>query len=290
MGKFKVGDRVRHTSGLATVIQVRPDITAAPFFIEFDGDVGFGHNGNGLSREKLASGRGWWAPERDLAPAPLFTVGDKVRFKTKEPSYSARHTDQILDIRFLYDDGDVALVGVDYAQVAHVQDIEHASADKEAGKPIIFSGGEFFINPARIGMPTTSGFTIPTDEEALPPKVSKDVTLNLSIDTSAFLADTIKLMKEAVSARKTRLRNWEFDWGAGRITVFDPPKPKPCPAIVALITDGQPLPSDEPKVHRNTTKATKEANRLATRYPGKEFGVFELVSKRVASVTLMEAA
>lgn len=292
--KFKVGDRVRILNNKSRAGYLLGEYKA--------GDIATitGTHRNDAFEEDEPDGihlngdTNWFFWPVDLEPAPLFAIGDKVRAKvdiswffTKGNIYEV--TRKLGEDSYCLSDNDGSKNhGTDYKWLN--ENFEHATTDEEADKPIIFSGGKFFINPARIGIPSTSGFTIPTDEEALPPKVSKDVTLNLSIDTSALRADMIKRMKEAVSARKTRLGNWEFNWGIGQITVFDRPKPKPKPAIVALITNGQPLPSDEPKVHRDTKKATREANRLATRFPGKEFGVFELVSKRVASVTLMEAA
>lgn len=52
------------------------------------------------------------------------------------------------------------------------------------------------------------------------------------------------------------------------------------PAIVALIEDGQPKPADQPHVHPSRGHAGDEAARLARKYPGKEFGVYELVDTR----------
>ncbi|MCG7507096.1 ribosomal protein L7/L12 [Mesorhizobium retamae] len=49
-------------------------------------------------------------------------------------------------------------------------------------------------------------------------------------------------------------------------------------AIVCLIENGQPKPSDFPHVHPSTAAAAKEAERLAGKFKGKEFGVYELVS------------
>jgi len=52
------------------------------------------------------------------------------------------------------------------------------------------------------------------------------------------------------------------------------------PAIVALIENGQPKPADRPHVHPSRGAACNEADRLARKYPGKEFGVYELVDTR----------
>ena len=52
------------------------------------------------------------------------------------------------------------------------------------------------------------------------------------------------------------------------------------PAIVALIEDGQPRPSIRPFVHASREAAEAEASRLAGKHPGKEFGVYDLVSTK----------
>lgn len=49
-------------------------------------------------------------------------------------------------------------------------------------------------------------------------------------------------------------------------------------AIVALIENGQPLPATRPYVHPNRASAEAESRRLASKHPGKEFGVYEFVS------------
>lgn len=64
--------------------------------------------------------------------------------------------------------------------------------------------------------------------------------------------------------------------GVGRWTIT----PKNPTAIVALIEDGQPKPSDRPHVHASRDAAEKEASRLANKHKGKTFGVYELVSSR----------
>lgn len=53
---------------------------------------------------------------------------------------------------------------------------------------------------------------------------------------------------------------------------------EPTTTIVALIENGQPKPSSTPHVHASTGAAEKEAKRLATKYKGKQFGVFTLTA------------
>ncbi|RRY11368.1 hypothetical protein [Brucella anthropi] len=62
------------------------------------------------------------------------------------------------------------------------------------------------------------------------------------------------------------------------------------PAIVALIENGQPKPSEKPKVHISEESATDEAERLAVKYPGQRFGVFVLADSRIADVVIRRAA
>ncbi|MGH6774745.1 hypothetical protein [Brucella tritici] len=62
------------------------------------------------------------------------------------------------------------------------------------------------------------------------------------------------------------------------------------PAIVALIENGQPKPSEHPKVHKSGVSATDEAERLAVKYPGQKFGVFVLADSRIADVVIRRAA
>lgn len=50
------------------------------------------------------------------------------------------------------------------------------------------------------------------------------------------------------------------------------------PAIVCLMENGRPLPAERPHVHPSTSAAEREAARLADKYKGKEFAVFELGS------------
>ncbi|PWU76174.1 hypothetical protein DK867_02570 [Ochrobactrum sp. POC9] len=66
--------------------------------------------------------------------------------------------------------------------------------------------------------------------------------------------------------------------------------PLTTPAIVALIQDGQPKPSEQPKVHKSEQAATDEAERLAVKYPGQKFGVFVLADSRIADVVIRRAA
>lgn len=60
------------------------------------------------------------------------------------------------------------------------------------------------------------------------------------------------------------------------------------PAIVCLIENGQPKPSDFPHVHADRDAAATEAARLARRFKGKKFGVYELVSTKEEAAPVYE--
>ncbi|KAB2716635.1 hypothetical protein [Brucella intermedia] len=71
---------------------------------------------------------------------------------------------------------------------------------------------------------------------------------------------------------------------------FELAGPTSQPAIVAMIENGQPKPSEKPKVHKSEESATDEAERLAVKYPGQKFGVFVLADSRIADVVIRRAA
>lgn len=70
----------------------------------------------------------------------------------------------------------------------------------------------------------------------------------------------------------------EFPFWPSEMTVRASSTPTPTIAIVALIKNGQPKPSSTPHVHASTGAAEKEAERLAAKYKGKQFGVFTLAT------------
>lgn len=59
------------------------------------------------------------------------------------------------------------------------------------------------------------------------------------------------------------------------------------PCIVMRLDDGKPAPSYCPHVHDTAASATKEAERLASINPGKQFDVYQRVTGRVAEVNVI---
>jgi len=66
-------------------------------------------------------------------------------------------------------------------------------------------------------------------------------------------------------------------WQAWELSLVTPATPTPT-AIVALVENGKPKPADRPHVHASAELAAKEADRLANKFKGKQFGVYVLSS------------
>lgn len=75
-------------------------------------------------------------------------------------------------------------------------------------------------------------------------------------------------------------RSWGGDDGTVIVAEWTEPPPKPATVIVALIESGQPKPATRPYVHTSVEAATVEAERLANKLRGSQFGVFAMVAER----------
>jgi RNase P/RNase MRP subunit p29 len=71
---------------------------------------------------------------------------------------------------------------------------------------------------------------------------------------------------------------------------FAPANDPSTPCIVTRLENGQPRPSSWPHVHQSAADATKEAERLASVNPGKQFDVYQRVTGRVGDVQVREVA
>lgn len=68
-GKFKVGDRVVYDGHTAILREILDGDRYIPYLIEFESDVGYGHNGNNVGKVRLTSNRGWWVENITAAVA-----------------------------------------------------------------------------------------------------------------------------------------------------------------------------------------------------------------------------
>lgn len=86
--KFKVGDRVVYNGKTAILREVPGSHRYIPYLIEFEQDVGYGHNGNDVGAVRLTSGRGWWVRNIELAestPAIVALIENGQPLPAKRP-------------------------------------------------------------------------------------------------------------------------------------------------------------------------------------------------------------
>ena len=307
--KFKVGDRVRYDGRSATIREYHSRISAGPYFIEFDEDVGFGHNGNGLSERPLNNNRGWWAVEHLLSHAPL-TVRAGRYYKTRD----GRKVGPMLDFgnetwldfgneiwhvksggnfggSLWRGDGTVIMEGNAADLVAEWTEPTVAKAKFEIAND---SGGWDVIGgltgltfkaklvdtprPFKIGDRVEFTSACPKGWWFVPHKAHKGGV----VEKIGSLNYNVRVAGSAIPAYvgPTQIRHAPSTTGSTTgftVPLFDVPatpatKKK---AIVCLIENGQPAPSLAPHVHATIEAAEREARRLARKYKGKEFVVFE---------------
>jgi hypothetical protein len=102
-------------------------------------------------------------------------------------------------------------------------------------------------------------------------------------------ADEFELVTSAPCPQDNVVSIGEFKANLGDVAaVAFGGTPEPC--IVIRQVDGQPRPSSWPHVHKSAADATKEAERLASVNPGKQFDVYQRVTGRVGDVQVREVA
>lgn len=85
---FKVGDRVVYDGKTAVIREILND--SIPYLIEFENDVGYGHDGNGIGKVTLHSRRGWWARHVSAAPATDAAPAIVSRIENGQPKPATR--------------------------------------------------------------------------------------------------------------------------------------------------------------------------------------------------------
>lgn len=125
--------------------------------------------------------------------------------------------------------------------------------------------------------------------------VSSDESVGVRMDDGrywSFKPEDLVVVPSPWGAPYCAGRKVEHDYGAIREKVMGNfSKSLAClandpatPCIVARVDNGRPRPSNYPHVHHTAADATKEAERLASVNPGKQFDVYQRVSGRVAEV------
>lgn len=256
MTKFKVGDKVR--------VVRSPDKDCAESWIKWDkiggvnlGDVGVIANVNreDASVVDFANCRRHIMSHEQLELAPEFKVGDRVR---------------ATETGVFYNRGDIGEVTGVWSDCYYIK----------FDRPPAFRGGEWHV-------PFRHVEAAPKAKAERKFKVGDRVARNgVQSDLGTIIAQS------APNCANYNAVKWDDGLGSSptwqdwELELAQAPR---APAIVALIVNGQPKPSSEPFVHTTIEAATKEAERLAGKQPGQKFGVFQLVTARIGTVSVVEA-
>ena len=228
-------------------------------------------------------------PVADTTSKPAFKVGDRVRLTAGEDEY--RHSGSI---------GLIVRLEKSYARVLfdapfdgwgetgrnwHVQlsNLELADLTIETGKFYRTRDGRK-VGPMRR---YSGGWLYETDDHG---RMWRDDGMRYYEESRGGGSDLIaEWVDEPASNDNAEPQKASAPCALRNVTIsFDPAPTQP--AIVALIENGQPKPSEQPKVHQSEQSATDEAERLAVKYPGQKFGVFVLADSRIADVVIRRAA
>ncbi|WP_266063841.1 hypothetical protein [Brucella intermedia] len=257
MAKFKVGDRVRATAhtawyALGSVGTVKEDNSRAPW-VDWDGIGTWA-----ASEDELEL-----LPAADATGKPAFKVGDRVRVirdgSSPKGSGHGVNIGHTFTVR-IDEDGDI-------------------------------TDGEWFFYPDELSLcEELTPLTIETgkfyrtrDGRKVGPAYRHHDGWGMGSEGGKMWAKDGH--RYFGNAPETDLIAEWVDEPAGNDNA-----PSTKPAIVALIENGQPKPSEKPKVHKSEVCATDEAERLAVKYPGQKFGVFVLADSRIADVVIRRAA
>lgn len=246
MGKFKVGDRVR---------------------VVKRGTGGSGHGaqvGDTATLKEFTSGKFWRTDtydfyEHEIEPAPQqLTITAGRYYRTRD----GRRVGPMEVGGEAHDTGE-PVIGADVEDVRRLWRVK--------GGKHLFDWDYLDLIAEWVDEPVTAATCVPkfkVGDRVRTKGWSRFYEIGKVSDTHIW----VKLFDGTLSREATEGRDFEFE-------------PVPSPAIVALIENGQPLPSHRPFVHPDREAATKEARRLAGKHKGQEFGVYELVgTERVAKV------
>lgn len=354
MSKFKVGDRIKPIATEETALLAHWNRYWRKTEGEYDGSFVVIRNidSHSLEYSVTLDGNGpigdvsWFVPaytscaaaevdnmaDEYGVPKAKFKKGDRVRYTTTRPHYSAEPYGGELIIEKIGggDWGDdVDLIYAEYprghyTQIARLVDIEHVATPATA---LRIEAGKFYktrdgrkVGPMQIayGRGSEWAWELGSTNEldgigaawradgtfAIPPKETHPADLIAEwtdepvakfkvgdrVARPGFLDGTIVSI-DGANARIDYGAHWgiwiwslnEIDHYPRQATAEPLPTTATAPtnkAIVALIEYGQPKPSARPHVHANVDLATKEAERLAGKHRGQEFGVYELVATR----------
>ncbi|MGN7962606.1 hypothetical protein [Brucella sp. 22210] len=251
----KVGDKVK---SLVTQLDVREGATYEVKNIDFDGDIWVTDDVG--DRFYLTTDEFELLPVADATGKPDFKVGDRVRLTAGEDEY--RHSGSIGLIEKLEKSYARVLFDAPFDGWGETGRNWHVQLSNLEPAPLTIETGKFYrTRDGRKVGPIGSNNTLMS---VLFPFVDK------SNESDCWSTDGKFLYPGHPDSDKDLIAEW-----LDEPTSNDNAAPSK-PAIVALIKDGQPKPSEQPRVHPSQYAAIKEAKRLASRHKGQDFGVFVL--------------
>lgn len=278
MGKFKVGDRVRATVDSAYSVR-KGDIYTVTEILD-ERTIRF--------RKSDGTIDGWDSNNFELVEQPWQPkVGDRVRrVKGYNPGSNIGHIATVLEVEDIsaYDDEGPWLKFTDGTS-GYASSFEPLPVAEEA-QPLRIVEGSFYktrdgrkVGPVaqESGYMEAGGYHYSNTGECCFLGQSGDDTYP-EFDLIAEWVD-----EPAVAVAATASNDNFLDSLIGK-TFTAKVKSRVNPAIVCLIEGGQPKPAASPHVHASTNLASKEAERLALKHPGQEFGVYVLAGSNIADV------
>lgn len=277
MAKFKVGDRVRFTDACSRGWWFGPHTAHKEGVVQAEDPSG------GQYDVKVKGGQGArlaYVNDEHIEPAGVKIEAGKF-YKTRdgrkvgpmENWVQGQYREKVGDGRYWSEDGkgEGCASGADL--VAEWRD-EPSSEDNSANEPL-FRKGDIVecLNDYEGQFTKGKRYVVAADYPAASPPwssvaVEKD---DRGSDSNGWSRDYFRRIHADKPARLDVSISGFGEWSVA---------PKVPTAIVALIENGQPKPSDRPHVHASRGAAEAEARRLARKHKGKTFGVYELVSER----------
>lgn len=248
MAKFKVGDRVRVRDNMTrSGMPIKEYPIGATLTVDHICDDGYGNDAY------LFNGHGQYLRRDQVEPSPPTIQAGKF-YKTRDGRRVGpmRQWSDIAKHRWEADDDDLPYIWADDGTEIDSGIDDGADLVAEADEPVNLKeeieSGRMSVDAARAQL---GHDPVPTDAAGY----------------------TVPLCAYEDAGGLFEIKNGKVTFRTQTIRVSSNQ-----PAIVCLIENGQPKPADRPHVHRNKAAASKEAERLAKKYPGKRFGVYKYVS------------
>lgn len=223
----------------------------------------------------------FYIDEIELLP-PTFASGARVRVVRNTNRYAVGDTGTVTvandeNVGVLMDEGRYWSFKPDALEVVHGGGPDCAGRNGEQG-PKFKAGDVVCANSTAEGQFTKgSTYVVRDDQIGETIAIERD---DRGSKTNGWNFKFFDLVHAAPCPQDNEQTPWRvtIDKDTDYITGFSPAQP----CIVIRQVDGQPRPASWPHVHKSAADATKEAERLASVNPGKQFDVYQRVTGRVA--------